>query len=169
MKIRHPALIKLIAFVASWLIRVWIGSLRFRHRWFHEDWTPARGGGLSNHYLYTFWHENLLIPAYFYGGPKMTVLISEHADGRLIAETCRYLNVRVVTGSTTRGGVEAVRKMVRVLQRSHVAITPDGPRGPRRRLQPGVISLASMTGIPIVPNGFAYSSAWRLRTWDRLA
>src|SRR5262249_14865455 len=66
-------------------------------------------------------------------------------------------------------GVEAVRKMVRVLQRSHVAITPDGPRGPRRRLQPGVISLSSMTGIPIVPNGFAYSAAWRLRTWDRLA
>jgi lysophospholipid acyltransferase (LPLAT)-like uncharacterized protein len=75
----------------------------------------------------------------------------------------------VVDGSSTRGGVEATRQMMRLTRRSHLFITPDGPRGPRRRVHPGVVYLAARTGQPIVPAGFAYQSAWRMRSWDRLA
>jgi lysophospholipid acyltransferase (LPLAT)-like uncharacterized protein len=74
----------------------------------------------------------------------------------------------VVRGSTTRGGVKVVRQMLG-LRDTHLAITPDGPRGPRRRVQPGLIYLSSRLGLPIVPTGFAYQRPWRLKSWDRFA
>jgi lysophospholipid acyltransferase (LPLAT)-like uncharacterized protein len=97
------------------------------------------------------------------------VLISEHADGRMIAEACRHLGFRVVRGSATRGGARAVRQMYRRSRSAHLAITPDGPRGPRRRVQPGVVYLAALTGLPIVPFGIAFERAWRMNSWDRFA
>jgi lysophospholipid acyltransferase (LPLAT)-like uncharacterized protein len=125
--------------------------------------------GFSGRYIYAFWHENILMPAYHYGRRDIHVLISKHADGQLIAEVVRHLRFRVVAGSTTRGGIEAVRQMVRLSRTAHLAITPDGPRGPRRRVQAGVIYLAARTGLPIVPFGIAFASAWRMQSWDRFA
>ena len=109
------------------------------------------------------------MPAYHYGRRDIHVLISEHADGQMIAEACRHLGFRVVRGSATRGGVEAVRQMVRRSRSAHLAITPDGPRGPRRQVQPGVVYLAAPTGLPIVPFGIAFERAWRMNSWDRFA
>jgi lysophospholipid acyltransferase (LPLAT)-like uncharacterized protein len=120
-------------------------------------------------YLYAFWHENILVPAYHYARRDIHVLISEHADGRMIAEACRHLGFRVVRGSATRGGARAVRQMWRRSRSAHLAITPDGPRGPRRRVQPGVVYLAALTGLPIVPFGIAFTRAWRMNSWDRFA
>jgi lysophospholipid acyltransferase (LPLAT)-like uncharacterized protein len=97
------------------------------------------------------------------------VLISEHADGQLMAEACRHLGFRVVRGSATRGGARAIRKMCRLSRSTHLAITPDGPRGPRRIVQPGVVYLAALTGLPIVPFGIAFERAWRMTSWDRFA
>lgn len=168
MKIRHPALLKALGFAVAWLVRLWIGTVRYRFRPLGENLEPNRRG-LKGHYIYTFWHENLLMPAYHYGRPDIWVLISQHADGQVIAEACRHLGFRLVRGSATRGGVEAVRRMLRFGGRVHLGITPDGPRGPRRRVKAGLVYLASRTGLPIVPVGFAFRRAWRLRSWDRFA
>jgi lysophospholipid acyltransferase (LPLAT)-like uncharacterized protein len=59
--------------------------------------------------------------------------------------------------------------MVKMSKAGHLALTPDGPRGPRRRVQPGVVYLAARTGLPVVPIGIAFSGAWRMRSWDRFA
>jgi lysophospholipid acyltransferase (LPLAT)-like uncharacterized protein len=76
----------------------------------------------------------------------------------------------VVRGSTTEGATEALRGLTRASRRTHLGITPDGPRGPRRHVKAGgVVYLAACTGLPIVPCGIAYSRAWRLRSWDRFA
>src|SRR5579863_5076309 len=107
MKIRHPALIKLFGFVVAWLVRLWIGTLRYRYRPLDANFDPHQPH-FTGRYLYAFWHENILLPAYHYGRADIAVLISQHADGRLIAETCRHLRFQVVAGSTTRGGIEAV-------------------------------------------------------------
>src|SRR5262245_13114475 len=168
MKIRHPGLIKAAGFAAAWAVRLWVGSLAYRYRPLGPDVDPTRAG-FRGRYIYAFWHENILLPAYHYGRRDIRVLISRHADGQLIAEAARHLRFRVVAGSTTRGGVEALRQMVRHSRRGHLAITPDGPRGPRRRVQPGVVYLAARTGLPVVPIGIAYGSAWRLNSWDRFA
>lgn len=168
MKLRHPALIKTAGLAGSCAVRLWMGTLRYRYRPLGPNMDPRRPE-LAGRYIYAFWHENLLLPAYCYGRPDIQVLISQHADGQLISEVCRHLRFRTVRGSTTRGGVEAVRRMLRLSKGSHLAITPDGPRGPRRRVQPGLIYLAARTGLPIVPIGVGFERPWRLRSWDRFA
>jgi lysophospholipid acyltransferase (LPLAT)-like uncharacterized protein len=168
MKICHPLVIKTIGFVAACVIRLWVGTLRYCYRPLGPNLDP-NSRGFTGRFIYAFWHENILVPAYHYGRRDVHVLISQHADGQLIAEVVRHLRFRVVAGSTTRGGVEAVRQMLRLSRPAHLAITPDGPRGPRRRVQPGVIYLAARTGLPVVPFGIAYANAWRMRSWDRFA
>jgi lysophospholipid acyltransferase (LPLAT)-like uncharacterized protein len=166
MKIRHPWLLKVLGFAIACLVRLWIGTIRYRYRPLGRNMDPNQRG-FQGRFLYAFWHENLLMPAYQYGRRDIWVLISQHADGQLIAEACRYLGFQVVRGSTTRGGIEAVREMMRRGRNDHLAITPDGPRGPRQVVQSGLIYLAARTGLPIVPIGFAFGRAWRLDSWDR--
>lgn len=166
MKLRHPFLIKTCGFAAAWAVRLWIGSVRYRYRPLGPNVDPNQTN-IRDRYIYAFWHENLLLPAYQYGRPDIWLLISQHADGQFIAEICRHLRFKAVRGSTTRGSIEAVRTMLKKGQHSHLAVTPDGPRGPRRQVQPGLIYLAAKTGLPIAPIGFCYDKAWRLRSWDR--
>jgi lysophospholipid acyltransferase (LPLAT)-like uncharacterized protein len=168
MKLRHPWLIKAFGFAGAWVVRLWIGTLRYRYRPIGPDVRPEQLGA-GERYVYAFWHENLLLLAYHYGRPDVRVLISQHADGQLIAEVCRRLGFSLVRGSTTRGGIEAVRRMLQLGRQAHLAITPDGPRGPRRQVQPGLVYLAAHTGLPIVPIGIGYRRPWRMPSWDRFA
>jgi lysophospholipid acyltransferase (LPLAT)-like uncharacterized protein len=115
--------------------------------------------------IYAFWHEALLAPVKF--RVRVRVLISRHADGELIAQAAQRLGFGVVRGSTTRGGGEALVALWDCSESAHVVFTPDGPRGPRRRVQPGVVALAARSGLPIVPVGIAYAREWRARSWDR--
>lgn len=165
MKLRSRRLLSPLGLAGAWLIRLWMGTLR-RRVYF--------AGGLTHpadprrqRYIYAFWHESMLTPATF--RTRIHVLISRHADGELIAQVCRFLGFQVARGSSTRGGVPALLKLYRRTGRTHIAFTPDGPRGPRRRVQPGVIYLASLTGLPIVAAGVGFSKAWRARSWDRFA
>jgi lysophospholipid acyltransferase (LPLAT)-like uncharacterized protein len=166
MKIRHPVLIKALGLLIAWLVRWWIGTLRYRYYPLGPNLDPTRKG-FQGRYIYAFWHENILLPAYHYGRRDIYVLISKHADGQLIAEVIRHLRFRVVAGSTTRGGVEAMRQMLRLSRGAHLAITPDGPRGPRQHFQQGAIYLAARTGLPIVVFGLATAKCKRLGSWDR--
>jgi lysophospholipid acyltransferase (LPLAT)-like uncharacterized protein len=168
MKIRHPWLITILAFAGAWLIRLWIGTLRYRYHGLGPEIRPGHPK-TRQRYIYAFWHENLLVLARHYAYRDVFVLISQHADGQLIAEICRWLGFSLVRGSTTRGGVEAMRRMVRLSNDGHIAITPDGPRGPRRHVQPGLIYLAAQTGLPIVTGGVGYRRPWRTSSWDRFA
>jgi lysophospholipid acyltransferase (LPLAT)-like uncharacterized protein len=168
MKIRKPWLIKAAGFSAAWALRLWLGTLSYRYRPLGPNVDPKRPE-CRGRYIYAFWHEGLLLPAYHYGRTRVHVLISEHADGQLIAEVCRHLGFPTVRGSPKRGAVKATRQMVKLAQTAHLAITPDGPRGPRREVQPGLVYLAARTSLPIVPAGFAYDRPWRARSWDRFA
>jgi lysophospholipid acyltransferase (LPLAT)-like uncharacterized protein len=80
------------------------------------------------------------------------------------------MGIGVVRGSTARGGAQALMDMIRGAGNGlHLAITPDGPRGPRRELKPGLIVVATQTGDPIVPMGIGFTRAWRAHSWDRFA
>jgi lysophospholipid acyltransferase (LPLAT)-like uncharacterized protein len=168
MKIRHPVLIKAVGWVIAWVVRLWVGTVRYRCRRLGTGVEPTVPG-LETRYIYAFWHETLLLPAYHYSRTATQVLISEHADGEMIARACQRLGLGVVRGSTSRGGIKAMRQIIEMKGRSHLVITPDGPRGPRREVQPGLVYLAARTGLPIVPVGFASRKAWRMRSWDRFA
>jgi lysophospholipid acyltransferase (LPLAT)-like uncharacterized protein len=166
MKLRNKGLIRFVAFAAAVLIRGWMSTVRII-RVVNRDTTKHPADASNERFIYAFWHECLLVPVKFQA--RVSVLISLHADGELIAQVCRHLGFGVVRGSTTRGGSSALVELWDCSQRSHLVFTPDGPRGPRRKVQMGAIVLASRTGLPVVPLGFAFQQAWRARSWDRFA
>jgi lysophospholipid acyltransferase (LPLAT)-like uncharacterized protein len=163
MKIRHPLVMKSIGLVGSWVLRLWMRSLRKQFDMSRSGVHPA--DHTKERFIYAFWHENALMPAVFYG--KGHVLISHHADGEMITQVCKSCRLGVVRGSTTRGGIAAMMGLLEASRKTHLLLTPDGPRGPRRRVQPGIIYLASRAKLPIVPAGVGYSSCWRANSWDR--
>ena len=165
MKIRHPAVIKWIGFLGAILIRCWIGTLSFRYRSLGENVFPDRG--VRGCILFAFWHENILVPCHAFARRDTLVLISQHADGEMIARVCKHMGWGTVRGSSTRGGIKAMREMMRASTGRHIAVMPDGPRGPRRHVELGLIFLAAKTGMPIVLLGVGHDRPWRLKTWDR--
>ncbi len=115
-----------------------------------------------------FWHGRLLMTPLVYGGRGLKILTSRHRDGELITRTVHRFGLGTVRGSSTRGGIAGIKGLVRALQEGYdVAIAPDGPRGPRCKVQPGVIQLAKLSGRPIFPFTFSATPRKVLHTWDR--
>lgn len=169
MKIRHPALIRAAGALGASLVRRIVGTTQFHFRYPDPSVNPEVARRTGDRFVYAFYHEVLLFPAYFWAWPEMQILISDHADGEIIAQTVTRLGFGVVRGSSTRGGARALREMMGRVDRGHLCVTPDGPRGPRRSVQPGTAYLGSRTGLPIVGLGMAFSNPWRARSWDRFA
>ena len=108
--------------------------------------------------IVAFWHGRQLMMPLAYGGKRIVILISRHRDGELIARTVGYFGFHAVRGSTTRGGAAALRSLVRSARAGDdLGVTPDGPRGPRHAVQSGVMQLAKLTGLPILPLTFSAS------------
>lgn len=120
--------------------------------------------------IYLFWHEYIPFPFYLRGRCHVAMLLSQHRDAELLSFAAQYSGFRLVRGSTTRGGVVAVRALMELGKGLNLAITPDGPQGPRRHLAPGSIFLASKLQLPIILMGFGYDRPWRYRrAWDHFA
>jgi lysophospholipid acyltransferase (LPLAT)-like uncharacterized protein len=118
--------------------------------------------------LFAFWHRYQLMMAWVYRNHGAHVLVSRSQDGDLIAGALHVLGYRTVRGSSSRGGAAALMGLMDILvSGGQAAVTPDGPRGPYRSLQPGLLTLARKTGAPIVPCGWAGSRVKILGSWDR--
>jgi hypothetical protein len=114
------------------------------------------------------WHGHLLVLAHHHRGAGMATLISQSRDGEYIARVVQRWGYTVVRGSSSRGGSAALREMTRVLRRGQsFAVTPDGPRGPRRQLKPGALLAAKLSGVAVLPTAAAATRAWWLGGWDR--
>ena len=114
--------------------------------------------------IIAFWHARQLMMPLTYRGVQAHILISQHQDGEIIARIVERFGFKAVRGSSTRGGAEALRELIR-LGRSGVdlVVTPDGPKGPAQIAKMGVIQLARATGLPIVPLAFGCSKKNTLR------
>lgn len=168
-KIEHPALVRAVGIAGAAIVKRWMSTINFLYRYNDPAMNPAIAARTGQRYIYAFYHEILLIPAYLWAWPEMRMLISEHRDGELITQVARRLGAGVVRGSTTRGGSRVLTEMIDRVHTGHFGITPDGPRGPRRHVHQGLVFLASKTGLPIAAGGFAFKDAWRARSWDRFA
>jgi lysophospholipid acyltransferase (LPLAT)-like uncharacterized protein len=166
MRIRHPLLIKVAAFAVAFVMRALGATLRYRLQSMAGKLHPRNCR--KERCIYVLWHEHIFLPTCMLKYPIL-VMISQHADGELISQTVEWLGLQPVRGSSTRGGIEALRQLLRTTGHVHIAFTPDGPRGPRRQLQSGVVYLAARTGMPIIPIGVGFQDAWRAPSWDRFA
>ncbi|MGH7590166.1 MAG: lysophospholipid acyltransferase family protein [Gemmatimonadales bacterium] len=129
-------------------------------------WREARGSGRP--IVMMCWHESLLPLVWHHRGQGITLVVSEARDGGYLADLGLALGYRLVRGSSTRGGARALLGAVRELEAGHtVAFTPDGPRGPRRELKPGVVAAAQRGGALIVALHAVAGRAWQFRSWDR--
>jgi len=125
--------------------------------------------------IYAVWHGRILMIPWLTarmrrtrGARPVRVLASRSRDGEMVARWVTRFGLSVARGSSSRGGAEALRALAASVRAGEdVAVVPDGPRGPRERLQAGLVVLAAATGAPIVPLGFAARPARRLASWDR--
>ena len=140
--------------------------LRLRYR---NDATIRAWEREERRFLIAFWHRHLIFMRYAYRGSRMTVLVSRSRDGEAFARVLAHLGVGTSRGSSSRGGAAGLRDLLRQARDgSDIAVSPDGPRGPLRKVQPGVILAAAATGLPILPVAMAASRAKLLPSWDRM-
>jgi lysophospholipid acyltransferase (LPLAT)-like uncharacterized protein len=155
----------LISFLAASFIRLLRGTVRIRP---HEEERIREWERAGTRFILAFWHRHLLLMPYAYKGDRISVLVSQSRDGELIARTVARLGIDSSRGSSSRGGIAGMRSLLRKAAGGwDIAFTPDGPRGPLREVQPGVILAAAATGLPILPVAVAASKAKLLRSWDR--
>ena len=162
MTLREKIKFRLVGLLGSLLVRLIVCTLRVRV--IGDDSPPGRGPGGR---IYCFWHSQLLSLAYLYRNRKIIIMASRHRDAEYIVQVTRRLGFGSVRGSSTRGGARALTEALsRLAEGADLAVTPDGPRGPRQQVKPGTLFLARQSGAPIVPGAAVPQRAWRLNSWD---
>jgi lysophospholipid acyltransferase (LPLAT)-like uncharacterized protein len=149
-------------------VRSWMSTLDFKVAYYDPRIDPALPECRGQR-IYLFWHEYILFPFYLRGHCNLAMLLSRHRDAEILSRAAYHMGFDLIRGSTRRGGVAAIRELLRASRKMHLTITPDGPRGPRRRMALGPIYLASKLGLPLVLMGLGYDRPWRMPTWDRFA
>lgn len=149
-------------------IRAWMSTLEYKAAFYDPAIDPVdpRNQGRK---IFVFWHENILFPLYLRGRCNIVMLLSRHRDAEILSHAATYMGFDHVRGSTFGGALSALRELMRESRSLHLAITCDGPRGPRRVLAQGAVYLAAKLHLPLVPMGFGYDRPWRLRSWDQFA
>lgn len=121
-------------------------------------------------FIYCVWHDSLLMPLFLGRQPCTVALVGLHQDGAFLAHMLKLLKIGAIRGSSSRGGAEAAHQLLRQRADHHLVVTPDGPRGPRREMKPGIAFLASRTGKPVIPTAFACCRYYSFGTgWTDLA
>ena len=158
---------KLVAWLGPWLA-YWAINILGRTMQFEEinPEIPRRFWKKGIPAIGAFWHGRLLMMPIVYKGKDLSFLVSPHRDGQVVGKALRRFGFHAILGSTTRKGFSGFKQMVKAHE-SDIAIVPDGPRGPRQRVQTGVIELAKLTGRAVVPLTFSASKRKIFNTWDQ--
>ena len=161
-----PAVRQVLVRLLGWLLRGLFVTLRpefVQRRWEHQ----IRNGGSP--ILFTLWHGRMLyfVKLYEYLGARVTILVSHSRDGEIIARLLSSFGIQATRGSSSQGGARGLLAVVnKVRSGMDACFTPDGPRGPRYRVQPGLILVAKRTGAPILPMTFGAQRKRALPSWD---
>ena len=163
----HEKKARVLAALGSWVMRALLLTLRFRF----EDRARVMATPPEKPLLWAFWHNRLFVMPYvfehFFPGRPGAALTSASKDGEILAAFLNRFGVRAIRGSSSRGGARALVEMKRAIEDGYImGITPDGPRGPRYHLNPGVVKLAQVTGGFVLPVRVRYSRCWQLKSWD---
>ena len=159
---------------AAWLIYTLLRAVNSTLRC---EWTDRAGflSGSAEPVIYCIWHNRLAMCMHAYWGkvhplagtPGMAAMVSASKDGGFLTGILQCFKVQPVRGSSSRRGAQALLELTTWAERGYdLAITPDGPRGPRYVVQEGVMSLAQVTGLPILPAGLNPRWKIRIKSWD---
>jgi len=161
-KIRSRLLTKVIVFVGVTLIRLLFRTCRLRAVTEAPGTNSYESTG-DQRYLYCVWHDQILMIVFSGRSLNVAGLVSGHQDGSYLAEAMKLVGIAAVRGSSKRGGSRAMGELLQRVRQYHVAITPDGPRGPRHKMKNGIVFLASHSGRAIIPAAFACRRGWTIR------
>lgn len=154
-----------LARLAGTSIALLRGTLRVERLHF-ERYLELRARGVP--ILFSLWHGRMFLPIQAHRRQGIVTMASQSKDGEIIARWLEKNGYVVVRGSTSRGGGEALRQMVRQVRSGrHAALTVDGPKGPPRVVQPGVVQLARLTGAWILPITYSSARPRFFQSWDR--
>jgi len=120
-------------------------------------------------FILSLWHCNAFTGPILIRDMDLYILISQSRDGELINHIVKRFNNHSVRGSSSKGGIQALKVLIKIAREGkRILITPDGPRGPAFKLQPGIITLASQTGIPIIPFHHESIKQKKAKSWDAM-
>jgi len=170
-----PNRISLGQWLAARAVYVLLRLLRFSWRIRFSDPHGVLEVGRQEPFIICVWHNRLAYAMYVYrdsikpvSGRRLAAMVSASRDGALLVEILRAFDIEPVRGSTSRRGRQALLELARQMRAGlHLAITPDGPRGPCYEIQDGILSLAQVTGLPIIPLGCYAKRKIRFNSWDR--
>ncbi len=169
LEIRTSRKARAIGTIAGWLLRVLAWTIRME---VDDRCGFTEKGKIEHRLIWCIWHSRLLALVMarkrVYPWREGVALTSASHDGATLAAALKVVGVGAVRGSTSRRGTAALKGLVRQLRNGKdVGVTPDGPRGPRYELNPGLIKLAQLTHVPVMCFHVRYGCAVRLKTWDR--
>jgi lysophospholipid acyltransferase (LPLAT)-like uncharacterized protein len=162
--------------LAAWLIFALVRLISITLRYRYLDRSAYFDGPSPGAAIYCVWHNRLALCLKVYFGyarkqtqrPAMAAMVSASKDGALLASVLECFGVQPVRGSSSRRGPQALLELTTWSERGYdLAITPDGPRGPCYVVQEGIMSLAQVTGLPIIPVSYHLNWKIRVNSWDR--
>jgi len=152
----------IVPFLIVFLVRVIGVTMRYS---FKNSCSLAQAR-LDGNCIFVFWHQKFFPLLYSHRNSRINIMVSQHRDGELIARALKLLGFTVTRGSTTRGGMKACLVMRKVVKQYDLAITPDGPKGPRYHFSGGPITIAKLSKRPILSVGIGASRAKYFSSWD---
>lgn len=164
-KFKESILLFIAPYLAEIIVRFTYLTMKIEN--LHEE-RAKRFWDADERMILAVWHGRLLMVPIGYKGRMIKCLISHHTDGEMLVKFMRRFGHGTVRGSSSRGGAMAMREMLKEIKAVDIAVTPDGPRGPKFIVQDGIISLARLTGVPIVPVTFGASKKKIFASWDAL-
>ena len=149
---------------ASAAIRILIKTLRIK---IINGETISKFANEKKNFVSAFWHGSMMIGWYIHRNENTAALVSQSKDGEVLAKTLEKWNYKVVRGSSSIGGNEALSIMVDLIRKDYsIAITPDGPRGPIYNMKAGAVVTAKKTNVPLFLTGIGIKKKFILKSWD---
>ncbi len=161
---KHFLLTKILPFILQLFVRfIYITSKKIFH---HPKELKDKV------YVVAFWHGELLMQPFNYQKlkphGKVSAMISDHRDGEAITKTVEHLGIHSVRGSSTRGGAKALIAAIKELKGGDdIAITPDGPKGPRHSIADGIVAISKKTDAKILAFNCKPTKYWQFKSWDK--
>jgi len=168
LEIRGTRKQRIIGKIAGWIIRIMGWTLRYRIEGLEQLEAKYQGKPV----IYALWHNRIFAMPYTRSklakGRELVVLTSASKDGAILENAVSVFNIGAVRGSSSRRGAAALVALRKKIKAgASICITPDGPRGPRQKLQPGIVKLAQASGAPILAINVEFSKCKQLKTWDQ--